>query len=166
MFSFGTIYRGFNWSMTRRTVLSRNGRRTNSTPPVWPIRPSFMANAVCPTPTSSSRPVPPLPSSKFFVWLALLDRCWTGDRLLRHHMKDDASCILCYQADESIDHLLLGCCYTREVWARLLVRSGRHDVCPLPGDRIADWWIASEKKFVKNLRKGFDSLVVLVWWLV
>jgi hypothetical protein len=53
------------------------------------------------------------PSSKFFIWLALLDRCWTRDRLLWHHLKDDGSCPLCSQVEEMIDHLLLGCCYTR-----------------------------------------------------
>jgi hypothetical protein len=106
------------------------------------------------------------PSSKFFVWLAPLDRCWTGDQLLCHHMKDNASCIFCDQANESIDHLLLGCYCTREVWARRLARSGHHDVSPSPGDRIADWWIATRKKNVKSSCKGFDSLVVLVWWFV
>jgi hypothetical protein len=59
----------------------------------------------------------------FMVWLALLDHCWTGDRLLCHHIRDDAICILFDQVDESIDHLLLGCCYTREVWLWLLARS-------------------------------------------
>jgi hypothetical protein len=106
------------------------------------------------------------PSSKFFVWLALLDRCWTGESLLHHHMKDDGSCPLCSQVEESIDHLLLGCCYTGEVWYRLLARQGLHPCCLTPHDRIADWWLASRKRIARSSRKGFDSLVVLAWWSV
>jgi hypothetical protein len=107
-----------------------------------------------------------MPSSKFFIWLALLDRCWTGDRLLRHHPKDDSSCPLCSQVEETIDHLLLGGCYTREVWHHLLVRHGLLHCCSAPRDRVADWWHASRKKIARSSRKGFDSLMVLTWWSV
>jgi hypothetical protein len=98
--------------------------------------------------------------------LALLDRCWTGVRLLRHHMRDDDSCGLCSQVDESIDHLRLGCCFTREVWSCLLVGSGLQQLCSSPDDRIVDWWVSCRKKLPKCSRGGFDSMVVLVWWLV
>jgi hypothetical protein len=57
---------------------------------------------------------------KFFVWLAILDRCWTAKRRLRHHLQDNANSNLCGQAIESIHHLLLGCVYFGEVWVRLL----------------------------------------------
>jgi hypothetical protein len=56
----------------------------------------------------------------FLVWLALLDHWWMGDRLLHHHMADSATCGFCSLLDESINHMLLGCSYSREVWVRLL----------------------------------------------
>jgi len=60
------------------------------------------------------------PKVKFFAWLALHGRIWTSDRRRRHGLQDDASCALCDQEDETADHLLLGCVFTREVWHRLL----------------------------------------------
>jgi hypothetical protein len=43
------------------------------------------------------------PNCKLFVWLALLDQCWTGERLWRHHIQDDATCTLCSQVEETIN---------------------------------------------------------------
>jgi hypothetical protein len=99
------------------------------------------------------------PSSKFFVWLALLDRCWAGDRLLRHQLIDDDTCPpLCSQVEESIHHLLLGCCSTREIWHRFLVRRLLR-CCPSPQDRIADWWLSNRKKML-----GARGKVLTPWW--
>jgi hypothetical protein len=94
---------------------------------------------------------PPL-SSKFFIWLALLDRCWTGERLLCHHMTDDGQCALCSQANESIDHLLLGYCFSREVWARLLPAGELQQLCPTPDDLLVDWWTSKRKQLPKDFQ--------------
>jgi hypothetical protein len=90
------------------------------------------------------------PSRKFFVWLALLDGCWTWERLLRHHMIDDGQCALSSQAIESIDHLLLGCCFSREVWVRLLPASKLHQLCPMPDDLLVDWWTSKRKQLPRD----------------
>jgi hypothetical protein len=103
-----------------------------------------------------------MPSSKFFIWLALLDRCWTGDRLLRHHPKDYGSCPLCSQVEETIDHLLLGGCYTREVWHHLLVSRGLLRCCSVPQDRVAGWWHASRKKIARSVTT--EPLVAQCSW--
>jgi hypothetical protein len=42
------------------------------------------------------------PSCKFFVWLSLLGRCWTSERLERHGLPNNGPCALCGQASESI----------------------------------------------------------------
>jgi hypothetical protein len=104
-------------------------------------------------------------NSKFFVWLALLDRCWIGERLLHHQMSDDGSCTFCSQEEESIGRLL-GCSFTREEWWRLLARRGLQALCLEPDDSMVDWWMSSRKKLTKSSRRGFDSMVVLVWWSV
>jgi hypothetical protein len=38
---------------------------------------------------------------KFFVWLVLLGRCWTLERLQRHSLPKSGVCMLCAQCDES-----------------------------------------------------------------
>jgi hypothetical protein len=60
------------------------------------------------------------PKLKFFVWLVLQDRCWTAQHRKRHKLQDHEFA-LCSQELESIYHLLLGFCYSREVWWCLLL---------------------------------------------
>jgi hypothetical protein len=56
------------------------------------------------------------PSANFLVWATLLPRCWMSERLQRHGLRNSEPCVLCHQALESIEHLLLNCVYAREVW--------------------------------------------------
>jgi hypothetical protein len=65
---------------------------------------------------------------------------------------------------ESIHHLLLGCIYFKEVWARLLCSHGFLRLCPTPDAALAPWWLDSRRSLSKERRRGFDSLETLVWW--
>jgi hypothetical protein len=56
------------------------------------------------------------PRVRFFFLLNLHGRCWTGDRRFRHGLQQSNACILCDQEPETMDHILLGCAFTREVW--------------------------------------------------
>lgn len=104
------------------------------------------------------------PKCKMFFWLALLDRCWTSDRLLCHNLCNNGPCALCSQETETIDHLLLGCVFSREVWFKLLRASGSQALAPAIGMPIANWWLPSRKRVPKEFRKGFNTLVLLVTW--
>ena len=104
---------------------------------------------------------------KFFLWLALHDRCWTAERRKRHNLQDDDSCALCDQESESIDHLLLGCSFARELWFNILLRLRWHFLTPGNLDEsLADWWSRSRKRLQKADRKCFDSLVILTSWMI
>ncbi|KAG2538450.1 hypothetical protein PVAP13_9NG381214 [Panicum virgatum] len=104
---------------------------------------------------------------KFFTWLALHDRCWTAERRKHHNLQDTDTCVLCAQESETIAHLLVGCSFSREVWYRVLLRLRWYVLTP---DHryfdLADWWNASRKKLQKAERKCFDSLVILISWLL
>jgi hypothetical protein len=50
---------------------------------------------------------------RFFLWLALRNRCWTADRLERRQLPRPSACPFCDQTQESITHLLLGCVLAR-----------------------------------------------------
>lgn len=52
---------------------------------------------------------------KFFLWLAVLNRCWTADQLARRHLLHPATCPLCDQAEETIQHLLIDCVFSLRV---------------------------------------------------
>jgi hypothetical protein len=96
--------------------------------------------------------------------LALLDRCWTWERFQRHNLQNSGPCALCSQEDETIHHLLLGCCFSHEVWYRLLRLKGLQAITPPVQCSLPDWWMVSPKHVHKAWRKSFDIFVVLTCW--
>jgi hypothetical protein len=101
---------------------------------------------------------------RFFLWLALQDRCWTAMRRMRHGLQSNATCTLCSKDEEFISHLLLGCVYSSEVWYKALRRFRGHSVAPTRTMNFAQWWTEARKRIGKPLRKAFYSLVILVAW--
>jgi hypothetical protein len=106
------------------------------------------------------------PHVRFFFWLVMHDRCWTAARRFRHGLQDSDVCILCDQASETMDHLLLGCVYNREVWHLCLTRFHLHHIIPDDGSTLMEWWTVSRKLVPKQLRRGFDSLFFLAGWCI
>jgi hypothetical protein len=104
------------------------------------------------------------PKVKLFFWLALHGRPWTAEHRRRHGLQPSADCVLCAQDDESIDHLLASCVYTREVWHRLLSRIDFQHLGPSDDSLLADWWLQAWTLVPNAFRRGFDSFVLLVSW--
>jgi hypothetical protein len=44
----------------------------------------------------------------FFCWLALQNRLWAADRIIKHGGQSDGICRLCYTHPESVLHLIAG----------------------------------------------------------
>ena len=99
---------------------------------------------------------------KFFLWLALKNRCWTADRLGRRGLPRPASCPLCDQEEEDIDHLLLGCALSREVWHSFLSKWGRADWVPSQDDHLMDW--LPSKVSGENDEKDLWTAITLICW--
>jgi hypothetical protein len=78
---------------------------------------------------------------RFFGWLAIHGRCWTADRRIRHGLQDDASCSLCSQEVETLDHLLLACVFSRDVWFQVLQRCGWELHVPMADDLFVHCWL-------------------------
>ena len=107
------------------------------------------------------------PKCKFFIWLVLHDRCWTAARRKKHGLQDDDSCALCSQAPETIEHLLLCCSFSRELWFQLFHRIGWSAVSPSSHDQwLVAWWTRARKRILKEERCCFDSVVILICWMV
>jgi hypothetical protein len=103
---------------------------------------------------------------RLFFWLALHRRCWTAERRRRHGLQVDDNCIMCLQVTETLDHILLGCVFSREVWERLLSRIGLAQLV-ITGDLdIFLWWSRSRRWVPRVCRKGFDSFVMLTCWML
>jgi len=63
-----------------------------------------------------------------------------------------------------MDHIILGCVYSREVWAILLAKLYLLDVVLVNEEDVMKWWLRNRKLVAKPARKGFDSLFFLVGW--
>ena len=102
---------------------------------------------------------------KFFVWLAIKNRVWTADRLAKRGLPHPVACPLCDQAEETIQHILVSCVFARQIWTSMLHNLGLLAIVPQHGcTRFSNWWCQSIKKVEKSLRKGLNSLIILVAW--
>ena len=102
------------------------------------------------------------------MWLVLQQRLWTSDRRFRHGLHDASSvCFLCDQEEDSVNHIMLQCVYSRQVWFQCF-RWAKIDMrmMPSPTDILQDWWPTVRKRITKAYRKGFDSLVLLICWSI
>jgi len=59
---------------------------------------------------------------------------------------------MCKLGVETIDHILLSCCYSQEVWHCWLVRLQLSGAAPINGDLAIPWWLvaARQKALTKN----------------
>ncbi|WVZ53725.1 hypothetical protein U9M48_004630 [Paspalum notatum var. saurae] len=101
------------------------------------------------------------PNCKFFTWLAINNRCWTSDRLAKHGLPHQPACPFCDQDVESIHHILTACVFSREVWTWVLRKLNLTVVTPHASSRFNS---QASRLLRKGLRKGFNSLVILVSW--
>lgn len=96
---------------------------------------------------------------KFFFWLALHERLWTAQRRLRHGLQPNDVCAPCDQGSETTDHLLASCVFTRAC-------VGLAQLCPNGNSYLVEWWQQARDLLPEPFRCGFNSLVLLVSWVV
>jgi len=101
---------------------------------------------------------------KIFLWLAFRRRHWTGDRRARHGSETRERCYLGDHAQETIDHIVVSCPYTREVWSLIYQAFGR--VLLSATQSIIKWWRRVHADWNGSRRSGIDSLFALISWEV
>jgi hypothetical protein len=106
------------------------------------------------------------PRIRFFFWLVMYGRCWTANRRFRHGLQPDDPCIFCDQSSETMEHILLGCPYSREVWHSWAAKLHLLGYLVVDEGPVMSWWLASRRRLPKPLRKGFDAFFFLVGWLL
>ncbi|BAT16930.1 Os12g0428401 [Oryza sativa Japonica Group] len=104
---------------------------------------------------------------RFFMWIALKGRCLTADNLAKRNWPHDAICSLCQHENEDCHYLLVSCDYTAAVWRKLRRWCNINIAIPAEdGMPLADWWIATRRRFQNTYRTDFDSLLMLICWLI
>jgi len=103
---------------------------------------------------------------KTFVWLAIRNRCWTVDRLLKRGLRHPERCVLCDQEEETIQHILMSCVFARQFWCAILQQLDLARLTPTRRSSFAVWWKKAERKLQKHLRRGFNSFCILGAWII
>nr|XP_040249685.1 uncharacterized protein LOC120967149 [Aegilops tauschii subsp. strangulata] len=103
-------------------------------------------------------------SYKFFLWLASLDRCWTAERHARHGLAHDPECIFCSQELETIDHLLVGCVFSRITWHEILSWCQLVATPMLGSTPFFDGCLQATAASPGGLRRGLNSIIALTAW--
>jgi hypothetical protein len=70
------------------------------------------------------------PKCKFFLWLAMKNKCWTADRLEKRGLPHPEVCPLCDQEQETIQHLLNTCIFSSQFWHSILSSFGLGHLTP------------------------------------
>ena len=63
-----------------------------------------------------------------------------------------------------MDHILLGCVFSRQMWHICLLRLQLQEVIVMDQENVMQWWLRTRKLVPKPLRRGFDSFFFLVGW--
>jgi hypothetical protein len=107
------------------------------------------------------------PKCKFFLWLAIRNKCWTADRLQRRGMRYPVCCPLCDQEQETAQHILCTYSFARQFWHHILPPIRLGDLTPENDEQsFAVWWGKALKKMHKCRRKGFNSVIILRAWCI
>jgi hypothetical protein len=64
------------------------------------------------------------PKCKFFIWLAIRNKCWTADILQKRGLDHPEVCPLCDQEPENIQHLLCTCIFRGSFGITFFLRWG------------------------------------------
>ena len=99
---------------------------------------------------------------RFFAWLAIKDRCWTLDRLARRGLLHQDTCPFCDQHGETLDHILVSCVFTREVWHLVHMATDRPDLAPRIDEPLKEQCIWTELAHAN--RRTTRAICILGLW--
>jgi hypothetical protein len=104
------------------------------------------------------------------MWFVAHGRCWIADRLAKKGLAHPQRCLLCDQ-EETLNHLLVSCVVTWEVWFITLRSVGLQHLTPRHDSSSFDeWWegaiLALAGPTNKGLIKGLNSLIILGAWTI
>lgn len=96
-----------------------------------------------------------IPKHNFLVWLFVLNRCSTRDRLLSWGLSVDANCLLCNREAESRDHLFFRCPFSWRIWPEIARR------CSFTPSPI--WLDVMDQLITLTGNKLSKRLILLCW---
>jgi hypothetical protein len=104
---------------------------------------------------------------RFFIWIALKERCLTADNLAKRGWPHGDLCSLCQRDSEDCHYLFVVCPFTDAVWQ--ILRSWMNVSFSTPGEKtlhLSDRWLQERLCCRLRYRNNFDSLLFLVCWFL
>ena len=95
------------------------------------------------------------------------NRCWTADGLEKRGLPHPDECPLCDQQQETIQHLLASCIFTRQFWLSILSPFGLGYLTPAVDEpSFVEWWGRLVLRVPNGRKKGLNSVIILGAWCV
>lgn len=91
--------------------------------------------------------------------------CWTAHRRWRHGLQDTCSCIICDQAEETMDHIILGCVFSREAWESCLRTFRLNDLITVHQRDIVELMVAAFQEAPAQAATPWVRLTLLPNWM-
>ncbi|CAN7125978.1 unnamed protein product, partial [Brassica rapa subsp. narinosa] len=105
-----------------------------------------------------------IPKHAFTMWIAVLDRLPTRNRLASWGMLTPISCCLCSSSDESRDHIFVECDYTKELWRQMLIKLSDTTRTFDSWLHLLAWCSLNTNKSQKTLRKtAVQAIIYNIW---
>lgn len=101
---------------------------------------------------------------KFFLWFIIRDRLLITDNLIKKGMCLPNICLLCYQEEETANHILLHCPYSKEVQDAVLNEIGVTQVFPRSIREFFGGWHL--RRALLKIRKALSLVLPTVWWSI
>ena len=154
--------------LSQRAILvlsSGGGRVRGRTPPGQLTLPSSRAGSRFSTYQSGAL-LPASVSRRYFLWLVAHWRCWTTDRLEKRGLPHPTYCVFCDQLEETVDHILIGCLESLQLWWTVLSSPGLPQCFPSDADSFFEWHCSCRLKVPREHRRGFNTIVTLGGWSI
>lgn len=100
--------------------------------------------------------------------MALQNRIWTSDMLVKRGWENYGFCALCKRANETYSHLFFKCRFTLRVWRMVKewLGLGALEINRWTTERnVKSWWTNMSKLNTAN-RKAMASITMLVCWVI
>nr|KAJ0184832.1 hypothetical protein LSAT_V11C900454780 [Lactuca sativa] len=106
-----------------------------------------------------------IPSHCFILWLAILGRLRTQDRMKRWKDSNDFSCVFCNSQIDSHSHLFFNCNYTKEIWKLVKIKAKMNHKSGNWVDIINELQCSLKKKSINNfIRKiALAASIYHIW---
>lgn len=102
---------------------------------------------------------------KFFAWLAIQSRVLTADKLLKRNWNCNPFCPLCDQENETVDHLILQCIFSKQVWQYVNDwKLTQVYSIPESNKTLKEWWNDAMARCQVKERKSSAAIIMDIAW--